>query len=163
MATVEDHLCGGNRKRCGQPSLGPRAQIRDDFCRFLGGDTVTRTAIVCHAFDNETPIGCRGRGEWPFGLCMVYPKESNGALLQLYLFRKRAALSHRVPLQKSQIKAYNETGGSVENWKINARPDGQPSATADPLTVERNDRYSCGSHNTFSEFHVIHAPSGLMP
>lgn len=56
-----------------------------------------------------------------------------------------------------------QTGGSVENCKISTRPDGQPSAIADPSVADFVGRYSCGSHSSLSEFHMIHVPSELIP
>jgi len=78
IARVENPWCGGQRRHR-QLSLGPRSRIHDIFYRLLGGDKATRAAIVCHAFGNETPIGCRDCGDGPFDNCVVHPNQSNGA------------------------------------------------------------------------------------
>ena len=52
---------------------------------------------------------------------------------------------------------------SIENRKINTRLDTHPSATVEPAMADFTGRYSGGSHSSFSEFHMIHAPSELIP
>ena len=44
---------------------------------------------------------------------------------------------------------------------IKTRPDAQPMATVDAVTIDVDGRYSEGSQSKFSELYVIHIPSEL--
>lgn len=46
---------------------------------------------------------------------------------------------------------------------IHTFPDPTPMPTVAPDTVEHDGRYSEGSHKTFSDLYVTHAPSKLNP
>jgi len=78
VVEVEDPWCGGKSRRQ-RISFGPRSKIGDVFNRLIEGDSAASTAIICHAFGNESLSACMHCEDGPFGICKVYSSRSNNA------------------------------------------------------------------------------------